>query len=428
MIAKATVITHGSNAVRYSADKNQAEIVKTNRLPEDISPSAMWSRMVALQYQFREKLNRHRPLKNTSIRIELSPAREETKDWTMADWVRLADEYIREFDAVDLSRRAKRESAKSTNLKDSQYVVSLHRDSKSGILHLHINANRIDMEGNVNDAHYINERAMAAANKITERRGWVQAEDRRKQNIEAITRDITHILFNMDSFDWNTFAGKVEAKGYGITMKRDSNDRVVGYSISKGNSRYKSSDLGHSRNLTPSRIEDTWRKMHPEDTYHEQTDKPTLRRSDTSVQERHTQQRQQPFVSPQPMVQAPSEPKPVMFHHDIEVDGRHYLVDVPEAANRVLTDEDIMPDDVLWSTLEDVQHTAILLFANYIDAAISISEDCGGGGGCCAPSSGWGKEDDEDDWKFARRCVNVARYMHTNTARPKRERSRGFHR
>ena len=60
MIAKATVITHGSNAVRYSADKNQAEIVKTNRLPEDISPSAMWSRMVALQYQFREKLNRHR--------------------------------------------------------------------------------------------------------------------------------------------------------------------------------------------------------------------------------------------------------------------------------------------------------------------------------------------------------------------------------
>ena len=181
MIAKATVITHGSNAVRYSADKNQAEIVKTNRLPEDISPSAMWSRMVALQYQFREKLNRHRPLKNTSIRIELSPAREETKDWTMADWVRL-------------------------------------------------------------------------------------------------------------------------------------------------------------------------------------------------------------------------------------------------------TDEDIMPDDVLWSTLEDVQHTAILLFANYIDAAISISEDCGGGGGCCAPSSGWGKEDDEDDWKFARRCVNVARYMHTSTVRPKRERSRGFHR
>ena len=117
-----------------------------------------------------------------------------------------------------------------------------------------------------------------------------------------------------------------------------------------------------------------------------------------------------------------------MFHHDIEVDGRHYLVDVPEAANRVLTDEDIMPDDVLWSTLEDVQHTAILLFANYIDAAISISEDCGGGGGCCAPSSGWGKEDDEDDWKFARRCVNVARYMHTSTARPKRERNRGFHR
>ena len=30
MIAKATVITHGSNAVRYSVDKEMAEIVMVN--------------------------------------------------------------------------------------------------------------------------------------------------------------------------------------------------------------------------------------------------------------------------------------------------------------------------------------------------------------------------------------------------------------
>ena len=64
-------------------------------------------------------------------------------------WANLLLPYIR------LSAKSKRKSAKATNLKDSQYVVALHRDSKSGIMHLHIDANRIDIRGNVNDAHYI---------------------------------------------------------------------------------------------------------------------------------------------------------------------------------------------------------------------------------------------------------------------------------
>lgn len=201
MVGKATVITHGSNAVRYSADKEKAEIVKVNHLPDNTSSSAMWTRMMALQQKYKEKLNRHRPFKNTSIRIELSPAKEETEGWTMADWAELAGEYIREFDSIDLSEKAKRENARHTNLQNSQYVVSLHHDSKGQILHLHINANRIDMEGNVNDAHFIHDRAMMAANKITERRGWVQAETKRKWNISQITDDCISILRGMDYFD-----------------------------------------------------------------------------------------------------------------------------------------------------------------------------------------------------------------------------------
>jgi hypothetical protein len=166
MIAKAKVISHGANAIRYSVDKDKAEIVKTNLLPDDISPTAMWARMLALQKKFEDKLNRYHPLKRNMIRIEVSPTSEETQGWTMEEWQRLADDFIREFDAVDLSAKSKRKSAKATNLKDSQYVVALHRDSKSGIMHLHIDANRIDIRGNVNDAHYIYERAMAAAAKV----------------------------------------------------------------------------------------------------------------------------------------------------------------------------------------------------------------------------------------------------------------------
>ena len=116
MIAKAKVISHGANAIRYSVDKDKAEIVKTNLLPDDISPTAMWARMLALQKKFEDKLNRYHPLKRNMIRIEVSPTSEETQGWTIEDWQRLADDFIREFDAVDLSAKSKRKSAKTINL------------------------------------------------------------------------------------------------------------------------------------------------------------------------------------------------------------------------------------------------------------------------------------------------------------------------
>ena len=68
MIAKAKVISHGANAIRYSVDKDKAEIVKTNLLPNDIAPTAMWARMLALQKRFEDKLNRHHLLKRIMSR------------------------------------------------------------------------------------------------------------------------------------------------------------------------------------------------------------------------------------------------------------------------------------------------------------------------------------------------------------------------
>lgn len=79
MIAKAKVISHGANAIRYSVDKDKAEIVKTNLLPDDISPTAMWARMLALQKKFEDKLNRYHPLKRNMIRIEVSQPRRKRK-------------------------------------------------------------------------------------------------------------------------------------------------------------------------------------------------------------------------------------------------------------------------------------------------------------------------------------------------------------
>ena len=343
MIAKANNITHGSNAVRYSADKELADIVKVGHLPEGLTTSSIWSRMMLHQAQFKEKLRGHRRIKNTSVRIELSPAKEETEGWTMADWQKLADDFIREFDAVHLKRPDRDDDDPHTHLANSQFVVSLHRDSKSKILHLHINANRIDMNGNVNNEYMIGKRATMAANKINEQRGWVQSMTKREWNIDEITNACIAVLKEMDSFDFNTYEAKLKAKGYGVNVMRDSIGKVRGYSIKKGNSTYKASQLGHSRSLTPSRLRATWEKLHRNKSIHTQTmvskKAQTFTCSTASVTTKVTQPKQQSSPKQMPLHSTMSEPvkmQPVMIHHDIDWNGRNYAVDIPEKAYNVL--------------------------------------------------------------------------------------------
>ena len=83
MIAKASTISHGANAIRYSVNKDRADIVKANLLPDGISPEAMYGRMMLVQKKFAENINKGRPLRRNVIRIELSPAKEESRDWSM---------------------------------------------------------------------------------------------------------------------------------------------------------------------------------------------------------------------------------------------------------------------------------------------------------------------------------------------------------
>ena len=47
MIAKASTISHGANAIRYSVNKEKADIVKANLLPDNISPEAMYEKVCA---------------------------------------------------------------------------------------------------------------------------------------------------------------------------------------------------------------------------------------------------------------------------------------------------------------------------------------------------------------------------------------------
>ena len=412
MIAKARCVSYGGNALRYSTKKEDAEIVKSHNLPEGLSATTLWAMMHATQQKFRENLNRHRHLEKTAIKIEVSPSEEETAGWTLEDWVKLSDDFIRAFDAVDLSGKAKRSSAKSTNLQNSQYVVMLHHDSQSGILHLHITASRLDMDGKVNDDHCIHERAMRAANQVTKDRNWVQAKTIQEANIRQIYKDCISILDQMDSsFSWERYEQNIRSLGYGIEFRRDSNDQITGYTILKGNSRYKSSILGSSRDLTPTRILDTWKDLHPGRT---ESQKP--------VSQPETPQVVAPgrtkLPQPKPEEKKPVKLIPAKILQKITVGYREYPVEIPETVFNFFKENAVVPENTLWTKPEHVLQTSMLLFAGFVDGATTIADNCGGAGS--SATDDWGKKKpDEDDMAFAKRCLERARQLHTRP--PRRE-------
>ena len=399
MIAIAKAISHGANAIRYSVDKDKADIVKVNHLPDDITPMSMWARMLALQKLYEAKLSQHRPVKNNAIRIEVSPTAEETEGWTLDDWNRLAEEFIRESDAVDLSASTKCKRAKSTNLKGSQYVATLHRDSRSGILHLHINANRIDIMGNVNDAHDIHMRAMTAAERINQQRGWTDCKVVSQQNKDEIAEACRDALLHMSAFDWGIYMRLLEAKGYEVMLKRDSRNEVKGYTIKRGNSTYKSSEIGKGRIYMPSKIEATWARLHG-----------IVKAKPVRTEAKPTR-KTQPIIArfvQKPLVKADNEPTPVVMRHfDFSTDEfHHYPVDIPQDALDIIDCHIALDKENVFAKIDDIRMTALLLFANYLDAATTVAAQTGGGGG--GQTSGWGRDKDEDDLKWAHRCAMMA--------------------
>ena len=390
MIAKAATISHGGNAVRYSVNKDKAEIVKVNFLPDDISAEAMYQRMVLKQKEFSSTINKGRPLKRNVIRMEISPTKEESAGWTLADWVRLANEYIQVFDSIDLSKKAKRASAKSTNVRNSQYVVALHHDAKSGIPHLHIDVNRVDMDGKVNDDHLIAERAMSAAYIINEQRGWVQPEDiyeKRRQEIADICMDV---LRSLPKFSWSGYEAGLKAHGYGIHIQEDDKGNVRGYSVLSVNSSYKSSILGKGRHLMPSKIKATWVRLHGE-------------RKSSVILTTEQAKRTAAISAEMPQI---NHLAPALRHYDLSTDEyHHYHMAISEEADEIIRKECSVPDDNSFATIEDVQKTSLLLFAEHLDGATSMAASSGGGG---SDMSGWGKDKDEDEREWARRCAQMA--------------------
>ncbi|CDA76580.1 relaxase/mobilization nuclease domain-containing protein [Bacteroides sp. CAG:530] len=406
MIAKATAIQHGQAMTNYATKNNRADIVKTNHLSDGLPPMGMWDEMVLHQSMFKQRYAK-KPIELTSIRFELSPSEEEARNWTMEDWQKCLDEFIHEIDHISkVNHIGKRKgkaatSVKPTNIASSQYFAALHRDSKSGIPHLHLVVNRIDMNGNLNDVKFIGERAVMAAKAVNQHHGWKDAMDIREERIEKITNVCMDVLRSMPVFDWNVYANRLRNKGYDIELVRDKTGqaKVHGYRFTFGRTTIKASELGVGRNLTASKIENTFRKLHP------QTSPVGQRPSASPLRPSSLDSRNTAMSSGQSRSNDVAQSAiPARLRKIIEVDGERFNIVMPRTAYDTMNSCIEVPENGSASH-NDILNVAMLLFMNYLDAATSMSESCGGGG---SSDSGWGRDKDEDDRDWARRCARQA--------------------
>ena len=416
MIMLAKVVPYGGNAVRYALDKEKAKVVKVNHMPEGIDPTAIWYMMKHHCQLHQQDRTVGRSLERLMVQFVISPSKEEAENFIMNDWANLQDESLETMDSLGLIPTDMKKEVK-TNFRNSMNVGGLHSDSKSGTLHLHMDCCRVDLDGNTNDVHDIHTRAMMAAEIINMRHGWKQPKEIRDMRKEEIKDFCEYTLQKMQEFDIDFYFKMLRMKGYEVTPRYDKGKKLVGYTIGKNASVFKASEVG--RRYMASQLEATWKKLHPEPTQvrvkpASPTVTPCSRPSrPVAPTPTSTQTKVKPRVQSKPV------PSFTTFNIDTPIGCK--AVKISNSVKDIFLNEAQVPDGNDTATVENVAHTAMLLFVGYIDAATSMSESCGGGGS--APESGWGKDKDEDERAYARRCLKMAHSM----CKPK-PRQRSFHR
>lgn len=391
MVAKAASISHGINCIRYisgeSKNKENPELiyrVKDNLLPCELDAMGVWDLMKA-----------GASMKKSVIRMEICPGGEHTENFTMQDWQKLWDDFVKEFDKIELEDENGKVYSHKTNIADSIYTVWLHYESDSDIPHLHAAVCRKDRFGMTNNDHNIHIRAQDAAQAVAIRRGWITAAEIHRINADKVADDLMDILRAMPSWSWNDYAARIRAKGYTI-MIRPGKKGVYGYSIGMGKARFKASELGTGRKLTASRIEDTWNKLHSQSAV--KSAQP-VKKSETKPVAPVVSK---PVVSPDKQVLDYTSWQEGTSRYELTHGGKISQFYIPNDVMQVFDDEFDYREIVNWQELTDM---AIALFVG-LTALDTVSTGSGGGGS--SNDDNWRDRKDEEEIERARRCARAA--------------------
>ena len=228
MVSKATATKGSSQAFDYLLDdKGHAQELDRNLLTGDKGQE--------LLAEFREVQAQNTNCINNTYSIVLSPSNE--RNFTNAELKQLGREHLKNL---------------GFDLENTQYLMTVHRSTDQP--HVHILANRIDMQGNAHKDNFIGKRAQRSAEQIAERLGLTTARDIQKNkelsfepNIKAIRKEIQQ-AFNQakQEPDFASFCSKMKAQGIEVREIHNSGGKLQGlrYVHSKTGTDLKASEVG----------------------------------------------------------------------------------------------------------------------------------------------------------------------------------------
>ena len=262
----------------------------------------------------------------------------------------------------------------------------------------------MDEEGNINNDHAIHLRAQRAAEKVARQREWTTAMRIHETNIPQVSADCMEALRELDEWSWDGYKERLAAKGYELHMRKDKKNVIRGYVLCKGNTRFKASELGKGRNLTASRIRQTWEKLHQNKTQQIRpaTQQPVISTPNPSVLN-GTKQKPQPVIRQRnPVYEDYMDYKSNRLPTEFEHDGKTYKRYLPD---NVLDFFNIEFDYQELANWQDLQNLAMAYFTLL---ASPYGEVSSGGGGGSQSELKWGRDPEEDEIEFALRCAREA--------------------
>ena len=397
MIAKAKSISHGINALNYitgvSANKKHPEKifhVCDNLLAPGLDPMGIWNSVKL------DSLS-HPRMRNNIIRIEISPAKEHTADFTMEDWRQLWHDFVTEFDRQEFKGKRKSILSPKTNIAGSRYTVWLHEEAKSGIPHLHAAVSRVDCNGVINNDSNIHLRAQRAAERIARKRGWRTAASVHEVNRLTVGDDCMAVLRQMKEWSLDGYFGGLRARGYEVHTRPDNDGIIHGYALCMGNAKFKASELGKGRNLMVTKLEATWNRLH---TDNKQSITPHTQ--DLEQKAGHETERK-PDTMHDYTVSRPGT-RSVEFPHE----GETYTRFIPEKVMQLFEDEFDYRET---ENYDELTNEACFLFSVMQGFIAALNTpDCPSGGGGSSDNDLPKKRDDlEEEMERAWRCAQAAR-------------------
>lgn len=407
MIARARAVSHGNAYTTYATHKHNAEFVCSENFAGDMTVVAsvadfndIW---MQLKHSAENYMAKGKPVTRSIIVMEVSPTKDETRGWTLEQWADLAHHFISEMDKIQFTDKNGKVSAKRTDFANSKWLAMLHRDAKSGIPHMHFMISRFTIDGRINDTNLIGLKAMTVANSINESMGWKQPKEIGSEHRVEIKNEIYDILRCMGKFSWNSFILNLNNRGYKAEVRTDAQNRVISYTIQRGNSRYNASQIG--RHLTASRIEETWRHVHK--NMDEEKDKAKINKDKTDGLRHHY------FIC------EPLNPYSRIIRFELEhsfydnKEAERCVFDVSEKVIDTITSTFSELEDECEFVLDDVVKIGILMFFDLLTIPNTNDYSLGGGGGG-SDESPKKKNDDEEELLRARQ---IARAIANNLPR-----------